>query len=907
MLKKNLCVLLYKNPSDEVRGKTRRYLYEVKPNVFVGTVSPMVRETLWKIISKQNIDATIIYSDKNEQGFTSMSTHDSFVFLDFDGVLLPTSSKNILKFSNVFAKSDGKKLIDHLMEAGYIANALLTFGRGKSAISSISRTLDIDETTLINFISFLVALHDIGKAHPSFQRKLSESNNCSEVVSDTVSKLTDLDIIRKIDTDDIRHERYSRDILYTYFKEINLDTMFADIVVFHHQGKQGSASDKVIFRDKETGKCWKEWEEFQRSTINRIKNHWNFDVEKIRNIEDSFYINGFCYFVLSVMVTSDWIVSGGKWNQTLEKCNKDTDSATRMFVEENQLVYNPIKSMFYGVKWEDVFSFNKNDLQKFVTSGDCDNSNICIIEYPCGYGKTEAALALALKTGVEKGGIYLAAPTMSTAKGLANRCREIAKKAGIEINIPELDSSMVWSDNDMEKIPKELWTSRTRHQLLYPFAVGTIDQILKSIVKYRYSCIGMLGLSDKVVIIDEVHAYDAYMLTELECLIKWCKFLSVPVIILSATLPTETKRKLCKAIGIKKQLEGFSKEYPLVTNIIQNNISETSMSCDSKTVNINTIQVEDMDDVRQTLFNVTESIDSGCIALITPTVDECFKLYDILQYSNIGCEVIIYHGRMTVSAKAQRINELLHKFGKDRTNRPKKAIVVATSIIEQSLDVDFDYMFTTLAPIDLLVQRLGRVHRHSDIGTIRQNNKIEYPFTVVIPETYGNLSRIYDEEILRRTQDELLKISSINTVTDIRYLIDNVYSNYSPTSDRISSIRAGVNTLSSPKSNNPSETDCANYHNFDKVLPTTREETYPTVDVVILPELKENYTFQELRNIMLNNKVSVAEYKLKKFHSDIENEYFQDCKVFISGDLVVEGDLTVMTLTEDGLRIEVMS
>ena len=109
MLKKNLCVLLYKNPSDEVRGKTRRYLYEVKPNVFVGTVSPMVIETLWKIISEQNIDATIIYSDKNEQGFTSMSTHDSSVFADFDGILLPTSSKNILKFSNVFAKSDSGK------------------------------------------------------------------------------------------------------------------------------------------------------------------------------------------------------------------------------------------------------------------------------------------------------------------------------------------------------------------------------------------------------------------------------------------------------------------------------------------------------------------------------------------------------------------------------------------------------------------------------------------------------------------------------------------------------------------------------------------------------------------------------------------------------------------------------
>ena len=903
-MKKNLCVLTYVNPTDEVRGKTRRYLYEVKPNVFVGTVSSLVRETLWNKIKETNTLASLIYSDNNEQGFTSVSTYGDAMFSDFDGVILPTYDKSILSVNDIYAKSDGKRLIDHLLEAGHIAHALLTYGRGKNAIQHIAKLLSVDVNKLIDLICFLIGTHDIGKAHPTFQLNLNESNTCCDEIHDTITKLALNDFICASDSGEMRHERYSRDILYEYFNDLGLsDSQYlADIVVFHHQGKSGNANELVVCYGSETEDRWKEWRNVQRKLIGKIRSLWNIDVDFVQSIEDKKYTDGLCYFILSVMVTSDWIVSGKHWARKLYECENDIERAAEQFIAENELCCKPIKDYLGNLSWNNVFSFSKNDLQKSVTETTYYGSNVCVIEYPCGYGKTEAALALALKLGSDKSGIYLGAPTMSTAKGLANRCRNIAKSAGIDMNIPEFDSSMIWEDSEMEKIPRNRWVSMTRHQMLYPFAVGTIDQILKSVIQYRYSCIGMLGLSDKVVIIDEVHAYDAYMLTELKALIKWCNFLNVPVILLSATLPTATKQQLFSASGIKADIKEYSNEYPLITYAHNGELIQEHVDCVGKDVDIKVVESKDS---LKTLFDAALSVESGCIALIAPTVDDAFALYDMLNDVETGCDVILYHGRMTVSDKSNKVKELLKLFGKDRSNRPKKAIVVATSIIEQSLDVDFDYMFTALAPIDLLIQRLGRVHRHSDKGTIREFTKIDSPFTVVIPNTYGNLARIYDSEILNRTKAELAKIEKINTVSSVRNIIDSVYSNYSPQRDNISRIRANSVTLNDPVKRDSVETSPENYRSFDPVMPMTREERYPTVDVIIIPEIKSEYSFEEVRDIMMNNCVSVAEYKLKPFTEFItDNEYFNGARVYGSENLFVTNGVNIMELTKDGLRVE---
>ena len=388
-MKKNLCVLTYVNPTDEVRGKTRRYLYEVKPNVFVGTVSTIVRETLWNKIKETNTLASLIYSDNNEQGFTSVSTYGDAMFSDFDGVILPTYDKSILSVNDIYAKSDGKKLIDHLLEAGHVAHALLTYGRGKNAVQHIAKLLNVDVNKLIDLICFLIGTHDVGKAHPTFQLNLNESNTCCDEIHDTITKLALNDLICANDVGEMRHERYSRDIIYEYFNDLGLDKYsyeyLVDIVVFHHQGKSGNPDEPVVCYGSETEDRWKEWRNVQRKLIGKIRSLWNIDVDFVQSIEDKQYTDGLCYFILSVMVTSDWIVSGKHWARKLYECENDIEKAAEQFIAENELCCKPIKDYLGNLSWNNVFSFSKNDLQKSVTETTHYGSNVCVIEYPCGY------------------------------------------------------------------------------------------------------------------------------------------------------------------------------------------------------------------------------------------------------------------------------------------------------------------------------------------------------------------------------------------------------------------------------------------------------------------------------------------------------------------------------------------
>ena len=604
--------------------------------------------------------------------------------------------------------------------------------------------------------------------------------------------------------------------------------------------------------------------------------------------------------MLACIVVSDWIVSGSTWANYMDTY-KDAYVAADHFIKDHKLEYKPIVDTFKDVTWDKAFTFPKNGLQKLITSMTKDGFDLLLLEYPCGYGKTESSFIAALKAGIKKSGIYLAAPTTSTAKGLVKRCQEIMEKLGIDITIPEFDSSMIWSVNDMDKIPADLWTSKTRHQFLYSFACGTIDQALKSILMFRYSCISLFGLLDKVLIIDEVHAYDAYMLTELEALLKWCRFFKVPVIMLSATLPTKTKERLFKAMNMSKDSE-IEKGYPLVSMIKDRTLIQQTPDCISKTIPISCIHV---DDITENMVQIAKDTKKGCVAFIAPTVDESFELCDRLRNEITDCEVILYQGRDTVQGKTNKVQTLLNLLGKDRKNRPKKLIVVATSIIEQSLDVDFDRIITALAPIDLLIQRFGRGWRHCDMGTIREYETVTDPFTVLIPKTYGKLSLIYDKNILQRTEVAIKNLTSIDLISDIRRLIDYVYS-IEKFGEAISQIYAGSRCISTPfddRSSIITEMD-SDYQKFNPILPHTREETYPTVSIAILEEIKNDYSYEEVREIMQKNVVNIPLKKAEHFTpAETDCKYFKDMMIFVGKGLIVEEGPYKMQLTKDGLRI----
>ena len=133
---------------------------------------------------------------------------------------------------------------------------------------------------------------------------------------------------------------------------------------------------------------------------------------------------------------------------------------------------------------------------------------------------------------------------------------------------------------------------------------------------------------------------------------------------------------------------------------------------------------------------------------------------------------MLFHARFKASQRDHLEKECVRLFGKDGAHRPQKAILVCTQVVEQSLDLDFDGMITQIAPIDLLLQRAGRVHRHE---RPRPAGMEEALVEVVVPENedYAETGLIYAPWLLAQTQQLLPK--TVRIPQDVRCVLETVY------------------------------------------------------------------------------------------------------------------------------------
>ena len=899
---KELTILLLYGDTDAVEVKMRRYFYEVKTNVFVTTMSESMRNTIWDELEKSGVEANMIIQADNEQGFIFKTTKEDadFNIKDVNGFILPvlasTSSETVnIDLDDIFAKLD-RKLVDHILDVGCVAEALMRYGRAYNMTKSISEVTGIDFDTVVNSISWLCALHDIGKAHPNFISKMyAKSLNTKQL--EIYNNLLSKGLVKEGDFTNFRHERFSRDILKKYFANNGYSSDandFADLIAYHHQGKvDNDFSTTISLKDGE-------WLKLHDQIIEIVEREWKFDRKFAANRN---FVNGVNYSILSIMVTADWIASGQLWREMIDVI-PDRKYCAKKFLTENALLFKPMSERFKSLNWSKAFPFNANEMQKKAIKAAKDNPELMIIEYPCGGGKTEAALGAALHMGQDKSGIFIATPTMATAKGMTLRMNDLADRINLGFNIPEFDSSNLWSDSDMLKIPSELWTSKSRHRMLYPFAVGTVDQLLKTMLYYRYACIGLMGLSDKVIVIDEVHAYDSYMKTEIKLLLKWCKFLKIPVILLSATLPTLTKKDLLLAMGCKTSDMTISNAYPLITTYSDaKGCQSINVKCKGRKFKVNIVETEDYEQAWEDEFAKNYN---GCTAYIEGTVDQSWTLFKMANKYKL--KPMIFNGRDTLEHKENKTLDLLAKLGKNKSKRPKKLTLTATSIIEQSLDIDLDRMFTCIAPIDLLIQRFGRVWRHSDKGTIREKENIDNPINIIISTKMGDMpcSKIYGVSILQKTIDVLRGRTEIDTVKDARLLIDAVYDNpYSIDRPKLI-MAANFNTIEDPSRDAMFDNDNNKYARFKPLQNATRFETYPTVSIAIIDNpddiLDIEHNYEKIRKIMKTQVVSISEFKNKDisvapFTFD-EHKLLMDVNFYLREDLLKQN----IVLTDDGLK-----
>jgi CRISPR-associated endonuclease/helicase Cas3 len=303
----------------------------------------------------------------------------------------------------------------------------------------------------------------------------------------------------------------------------------------------------------------------------------------------------------------------------------------------------------------------------------------------------------------------------------------------------------------------------------------------------------LFGLSGKTVIFDEVHAYDTYMDELFFHLLRWLKVIGASVVILSATLPEITRRNILQAYTGKTMENLPGAPYPSITWTNEDNEPETVNFPASAP---RSLQIEQIDQDPKKIADILEKeLESGgYAAVICNTVARAQKVYLALKEKNLVPkeDLHLFHARFPFGWRQeieQIVTEIFDNHAPGSEPRKKK-IVVATQVIEQSLDLDFDLMISDLAPIDLLLQRAGRLHRNP----MRQNRPqhLQRPRLLVavpllengIPKFSRGDTYVYEEYILLRSYMALT--DQIKIPEDTRALLQSVYDSEENLSARVS-------------------------------------------------------------------------------------------------------------------------
>lgn len=561
-----------------------------------------------------------------------------------------------------------------------------------------------------------------------------------------------------------------------------------------------------------------------------------------------------------------------------------------------------------------------NAMQREVVSlaEDIAEPSLFIVEAPMGEGKSEAALYLVDRWSATLGtrGAYVALPTQATSNQMFSRVRDFLARrydgdvvnlqlihghADLSADFAELRQNgdrifqirEIAEQSSFDRAPAGVvaaeWFTHRKRGLLSPFGVGTIDQGLLAVLQTRHVFVRLFGLAHKTVIVDEVHAYDTYMTTLLERLLEWLGALGSSVVLLSATLPASRRARLLDAFarGLGIQAPAIDVQcYPRITWLTRSGAGACHVEASDRTRK--TIKLKWVDgrlpSSEDASFPLGENLaaalaDGGCAVVICNTVRRAQDVYCALKRYFPGTaddgqpELDLLHARYPFEERQQREARTLARFGKpgalvtgvdgepSPVRRPSRAVLVATQIVEQSLDLDFDLMVTDFAPLDLLLQRCGRLHRHD---RCRPGGLAEPALWICQPAVENEVPRfdpgtraVYDEHILLRSWLALRNRHEARVPDEVEDLIEAVYgdgpcpsdvsdavrAHWKASSDRLARQQAEeqgeahVRWLPQPDSGgalwrfteNPREEDAPDFHRAHRALTRLADEAVPVV------------------------------------------------------------------------------
>ncbi|MEX2165360.1 MAG: CRISPR-associated helicase Cas3' [Sulfuricaulis sp.] len=629
-------------------------------------------------------------------------------------------------------------LVYHSLDVAACGQTLL---EGQHAwLETLCRLSGMPVGTLKPWLVFLLAIHDIGKFGDGFQSR------CPDWMKHLQGRVANV-------PHDARHDTIGYELAMARLPEWlgrsdlgqrggSLLRPWLSAVTGHH-GKppRSDRNNALLLRNQFPSHVLEDAKNFVGDTATLLMANGCPLPETRNGSSEAFKRTS--WLLAGLAVAADWLGSNTRWFPyrkpdlgLVEYWEQIAVPTAQLAVHESGLA-SPSIAQFMGIR--SLFDIEPTSLQSWAdTAPIADGPQIFVLEELTGGGKTEAALTLSARlTAAGRGqGVYVALPTMATADAMFDRVR----KSGVWKRLFAMDDPQLvlahsadWLKLRLEEVNRRdagygrdeepsasrnctAWLSDSRKKaLLADFGVGTIDQALLSVLPVRHQSLRLLGLSTKVLVVDEIHACDAYTGELLERLLQFHAAMGGSAVLLSATLPQSQRTRYLKAFASGAGFAARTAEsmaYPLATHLHADGLKEqviTARAEVSRRVAVDTVHDEDA--VLQRLFGTISH--GGCAVWIRNTVVDALDAWCKWNALHPDCPAMLFHARFALADRLQIGAAVLRDFGpdSDSTTRAGK-LVIATQVVEQSLDVDFDDMVTDLAPIDLIIQRAGRLQRH---------------------------------------------------------------------------------------------------------------------------------------------------------------------------------------------------
>lgn len=630
---------------------------------------------------------------------------------------------------SLWAKSGdlhGHSLLCHMLDVAAVASALLEYC--PTSDEQLSQWFFLPSPVVRSWLVAVVGLHDLGKAIPGFQAKwdlgMLEDQRAGLVFSPEISLKAN------------RHDAATAALLPKYLLQLGAPYDWVAGVV-----QAVSAHHGFNFLDGQAIRPLGESDHWKQTRSQIFHAYWQTLAPDALPDDQSLSLTA-VQWLAGLTSVCDWIGSNSEWFSFGERdltlsghFAKARAIACKVLAASDKLGWPPFIALLQNPAASSneligrILDSNQpvtaRPLQQLadellsVGQGPC----LMVVEAPMGEGKTELAFLASLRLQVRERhrGIYLALPTQATGNAMFERTlkflRSFAGDVRLDIQLAHGGAAMnetivrlrdIWGESRNDAVTSSAWFAQKRRALLSPYGVGTVDQCLFGVMNVKHHFVRLWGLANKVVVLDEVHAYDAYTSTLIETLLSYLKQLGCSVILMSATLPDKKRDALLRAWN--------------VTGVIPNCPYPRVLLADSNGVRGDTFSARSQEPIR--VSGLDESLDSiagqalvalqegGCGAIIVNTVDRAQQLYlHLLERLPTETVLTLFHARFPADERRAIEQTVLNIFGEKGT-RPRRALLIATQVAEQSLDIDFDFLISDLAPVDLLLQRAGRLHRH---------------------------------------------------------------------------------------------------------------------------------------------------------------------------------------------------